>query len=103
MKRTDFYTVLFIDGNQELDFLWNTLSDFTMKYTPGYYRVNAGDIKRIYRISEKMYGTPQFWWIICLVNDIENPLLDVASGDLLIIPNVLDIYAFQKKYRVRRT
>lgn len=103
MKRTDFYTVLNVNGNQELDFLWNTLSDFKMNHTPGYYRVGSGDIKRTYRISEKMYGTPQFWWIICLVNGIENPLVGVVPGDLLVIPNVLDIYAFQKKYRVRRT
>ena len=103
MKRTDFYTVLDVGGNQELDFLWNTLSEFTMNHTPGYYRATAGDVKRMYRISEKVYDTPQFWWIIALANGIENPLSDVPPGTLLIIPNILDIYAFQKKYRVRRT
>jgi len=103
MRRTDFYTVLTVSGNKELDFLWNTLSDFTMNHTPGYYRVGSGDVQRTYRISEKMYDTPQFWWIICLVNKIEDPFTGIHPGDLLIIPNVLDIYAFQKKYRVRRT
>jgi len=103
MKRTDFYTKLTVNGNQELDFLWNTLSDFTMTHTPGFYRVESGDVKRLYRISEKMYDTPQFWWVIALVNNIEDPFSDAQPGDLLTIPNVLDIYAFQKKYRVRRT
>ncbi len=103
MKRTDFYTVLTVNGNQELDFLWNTLSDITLDHVPGFYRVTRGDIKRLYRVSEKMYGSIEFWWIIALVNEIEDPFTDVTPGDLLLIPNILDIYAFQKKFRIRRT
>ena len=90
-------------GNQELDFLHNTLSDIILDHTPGFYRVTTGDIKRLYRVSEKMYGTIEFWWIIALVNDIEDPFTDVTPGDLLLIPNVLEIYAVQKKFRIRRT
>ena len=107
MKRTDFYhkAQVTIDGvtTTELDFLWNTLSDFELKYEPSYYRIQGPDIKRLYLISHKVYDDVSFWWIIALVNDIDNPFADLEIGSLLVIPNILDVYEFQKKYRVRRT
>lgn len=106
MLRTDFYTKVNsnIDGVNyaELDFLWNTLSNFKLKYPPSYYRVIATDIKRLDLISFKVYDTVEFWWVIALVNNIDNPLIDMEAGQLYTIPNILDVYEFQKAYRVRR-
>jgi len=47
MDRTNFYTSVTVDGTQELDFLWNPLSAFTMEYDPTYYRVTAVDDMRL--------------------------------------------------------
>lgn len=103
MNRTNFYNVETVDTFNELDFLHNSLSEFTMEYPPAYYRVNGIDLMRPFLISDKHYGTISFWWIIMLVNNISNPLVDMEVGQILKIPSKLDIYAFQKKFRVRRS
>jgi len=103
MNRTNFYNISVVDGTSELDFLHNTLSEFTMQYSPRYYRVNGADLMRPYLISNRFYGTINFWWIIMLVNEIASPLTDLEVGQILKIPSKLDIYAFQKKFRMRRS
>ena len=105
MKRSIFYHKLTVDGVNELDFLWNSLSSFVneCEYETTYYRVDSSDLPDPALISFKCYGTPDFWWLIMLFNGVENPLTELAEGILLEIPSRLDIYNFQKKYRVRRT
>jgi hypothetical protein len=107
VKRTDFYHDVEITYDntlyKELDFLWNSLSEFQMKRRPNFYRVSSIDLKRPYLISFRFYGDVRFWWIICLVNNISNVFTDLKVGDMLSIPSPLDIYDFQKAYRVRRT
>lgn len=103
MKRTNFYHIEAVDEVNELDFLHNSLSEFAMDYPVSYYRVNGIDLMRPGLISYRHYGTVHFWWIIMLVNGIDNPLTDIEVGQILKIPSKLDIYAFQKKFRVRRS
>lgn len=103
MNRTNFYNITTVDSTDELDFLHNSLSEFTMQYPPMYYRINGIDLMRPFLISYKHYGTVNFWWIIMLVNNINNPLVDLEVGQTLKIPSKLDIYAFQKKFRIRRS
>lgn len=38
------------------------------------YSVEPG--MRVETVSDKFYGTRDFWWIICVFNNIKNPLLD---------------------------
>jgi hypothetical protein len=107
MKRTQFYTIQTITPSgatstvRELDYLWNSLSNFSLSYEPGYYRVKSIDLMRPDLISYKVYGTVQFWWIILLINNIENPFTGLVVGQILTIPNKLDIYEYQKTYRLR--
>lgn len=103
MNRINFYNIETVDTVNELDFMHNSLSEFSMQYPSGYYRVTGVDLMRPFLISYKHYGTVNFWWIIMLVNGINNPLTDLEVGQILQIPNKLDIYAFQKKYRIRRS
>jgi len=100
MDRTEFYQCVKVENISELEFLWNTLSEFPMRYTPSYYRVAASDLLRPDLISYKVYGTASFWWIILLVNEISNPFTDLEEGKILKIPNKLDIYEFRKRYKV---
>ena len=103
MNRTNFFNIVTVSGTQELDHLWNSLSNFEMKYNPNYYRVVTADLMRPDLISYKNYGTVEFWWIICLVNNIDNPLIDLEIGQILSIPAQQDVYSFQRKFRVRRS
>lgn len=36
-------------------------------------------------ISNKQYGTPLLWWLICSVNNINNPINFPKAGDVLKI------------------
>lgn len=101
MDRTSFYKIVNIGNGSEFDHLYNNLSKFTMIYPITYYRVKEEDIMRLDLVSYKAYQTVDFWWLIGVVNKIENPLLDISVGDLLIIPNILDIYAFYKEFSLR--
>jgi len=103
MRRTLFYKKFITDGVEELDFLYNSLSEFTMKYSPTYYRVEESDLPDPALISFRNYGDACFWWVILSVNGIQNPFDELTAGLILIIPNILDIYNFQRKSRVRRS
>ena len=51
------------------------------------HTVSRTDQLRLDSIANKYYpGRPDYWWAIALVNDIQNPLEDVAIGDTLYIP-----------------
>lgn len=101
MNRTKFYNRVTNDGVEELDFLNNTLSSFTMTHTPRYYRADEHDVARPDTISYVNYGTVRYWWIVCLVNNIGNPLTEIEVGDILVVPHLSDIYAFYKRYKIR--
>lgn len=100
MNRSDFYKKVVVDDVTELDFMNNPLSGFAISYEPQYYRVESSDLMRPEIISYKCYGSEEFWWVIMLVNQVDNPLLDLVIGQILTIPNMLDIYTFQKKFRI---
>jgi hypothetical protein len=101
MNRSRFYNTVTVNGTVELDLIDNSLSAFQMKRTPGYHRVSEEEIARPDLISYRLYGTHVYWWIICLVNAMSNPLMDLEVGDVLTIPNLLDIHDFYRRYKVR--
>lgn len=101
MDRTKFYNIAEIDDVKELDYLDNNVSKFTTKYAVGYYTVKEDDLMRPDLISYKVYRTVEFWWIIAVYNNIADVFNDFYVGQILKIPNLLDIYEFRKKYVVR--
>lgn len=101
MNRSNFFHKVTVDEVQQLDFLWSTLSDFPLNYTPSYYRASSNDIARPDLISYKNYSTVKYWWIICVVNNISNPLTEIEDGMILKIPNIQDILNFYQNYIVR--
>jgi hypothetical protein len=110
LDRTNFFKIvqatitgLSADTKSELDYMWNPLIVFSLNYDPVYYRVVDSDLLRPDIISYRSYSTVEYWWIICLINNIDSPLTDLYLGQILTIPNLLDIYDFQRKYRMRRT
>lgn len=103
MRRTLFYQKFTTDGVEELDFLYNSLSDFKITYPVKYYRVEASDLPDPGLISFRCYGDPYLWWIILAVNGIQNIFDELVPGLILKIPNILDVYNFQRRFRVRRS
>ena len=37
-------------------------------------------------ISFKVYGTPDFWWVICAANKIIDPFEQLTAGKQIVIP-----------------
>ena len=101
MDRFRFYKETTVNGTKELDLLWNSLSNFEIKRVPAYYRTTILDVMQPDLISYRLYGTERYWWIICLANNIHNPFTGIGVGDILVIPHIMDIYDFLKKWRIR--
>ena len=74
MNRTKFFKKLTVNNINEIDFLWNTLSSFQINHTVSYYRVKGDEVGQPDLISYRIYGTEGYWWVICIANQIENPL-----------------------------
>jgi len=103
MNRNLFFSIVTVDGVQELDLMDEALDGFKLeiKRQVEFYRVTDADLVRPDFISFKFYGNERFWWIIMVINDIIDIRADLVAGMLLQIPDVLDIYDYFKKKRKR--
>jgi len=52
----------------------------------GEYNVTPGDTLPF--ISHKLFGTINLWWVVALVNKINNPTETLEPGTLLKVPSV---------------
>jgi len=50
------------------------------------HTVNSSE--RIDIISKQYYGTPDYYWLIALVNNIDDFIVDFKKGKTLIIPDL---------------
>jgi len=100
--------------NGEKDFLLNTFQNYKFKRPFTQYRLQQEDYMRPDLISNKIFGTDEYWWIILRINpefeDIWNDFVITYEqeleypdaykvGMLINIPNILDIqeyYSFNK-------
>lgn len=101
MDRTKLFAKVTIDDIEELDFLDNNLTTMDMTRTITYYRVDDVDKQAPDNIAYKSYKNERLWWVVCLVNNLYNCSVDIVVGNLLKIPNILDVYDFYRKYRKR--
>jgi nucleoid-associated protein YgaU len=101
VDRLLFYKTDIVDGVSEVDYLTSALSNFIPKYELTTYRVSEEDILRPDLISRKVYNTEEYWWFILFYNSVVDPFTELEVGDLLFIPNLLDIYDLYKGYRQR--
>jgi len=101
MDRTKFYNIATVNGINEIDHMWSTLSSFKLTYESSYYRLCEEDIGAPDLISKKLYGSEKYWWIILLVNKIHDPYNDMEIGDIIQVPSVFDVYNFVRQYKIR--
>ena len=50
--------------------------------------IPAGFEHRPDLISNVFYGTPAYWWLIMLVNNINDPFEQLNAGDRILIPTI---------------
>lgn len=44
-----------------------------------YYKIE--NFSRLENISFKLYGTVDYWWVLALINDIQDPIFDLPLDD----------------------
>lgn len=49
-------------------------------------------------VSNNVYGTPDFWWVILLFNNIKNPFLDWPLAQDQIVQVATNLFENEKKY-----
>lgn len=47
-------------------------------------------------ISFQEYGDEQYWWLILLINKIQDPINELTPGTVLAIPSLKDIEEFRQ-------
>lgn len=56
-----------------------------------YHEVQKEEENRLDIISNIYYGTPEYYWIIAMANDIVDPFV-ICVGDILRIPNLYSAF-----------
>lgn len=89
--RTNFYNQVNVEDVEEYDFLNSDLDDFEIKRPTRFYSVKYDELQRPDLISIRNYGKQDYWWLILYINDIHDIWNELEEGDILRIPNELDI------------
>ena len=68
---------------------WNmNKATFVPSESDSFYAVPMGDEYRLDIISNRLYNTAFFWWVIAVVNNIRNPFKRPEVGELLRVPSL---------------
>lgn len=59
-----------------------------------YHEVQREEENRLDIISNKYYGTPEYFWLIAMANDIVDPFV-VRVGDVLRIPDFFSAFEWK--------
>jgi hypothetical protein len=101
MDRLKFYNLASVNNISEIDYMTSSLKNFNPRHELSTYRVTDEDLMAPDLISYKVYGTEEYWWLILRFNRIIDPFTELETGDLLYIPNIVDIYEWYKSNRRR--
>lgn len=84
-----YYRILDLDNN---DAIFESANNFNLSnLTSKYHIVEPIEEGRLDMISQIYYGDPQYFWVICLANNIIDPLT-VIEGTILKIPDFDSLY-----------
>jgi hypothetical protein len=95
-NRTNFYKHETVNGVEVCDLLNNYYNQlFQIKRNVQYYTLRFDDVGRPDLLSYKLYdGIIDYWWILLKVNDIGDIWNDMNVGDVIMVPDSLDIEDF---------
>ena len=101
-NRTFFYDEVEVDGVKEQDLLRNNFDLFEVQRPTTFFTMTAQYIQRPDLLSLKHYGNIGFWWILAKFNTIDDWWNDVEVGQVVRIPDPLDIDDFYIRVRTKR-
>lgn len=76
--------ILTLLNNEDYENLLSTINDFEVEV--GY--VPAGYEHRPDLISNVFFGTPNYWWVLCQVNNIADPNEGFTTNQRILIPKI---------------
>ncbi len=101
-KRTNFLSkVETVSGLNEYDMLSSNWDLFEINNPITYDNVLILDLHRPDKLSFRIYGDSQYWWILCKFNHIDDVWNDMNIGDDLIVPSMADIEDFYARVKTR--
>lgn len=101
-KRTNFMKeVTSADGIQEYDFLLSNWDLFQINTNITFNTVQVLDIQRPDYMSLRIYGSSEYWWILCKYNKIDDIWNDLYVGMDLVVPSLFDINSFYERVKQR--
>ena len=97
MRDSYYNTITDQNGKLQLDLLSSIFKDFKNFIKNKFVKIitiddnleNKADL-----ISYKYYGAVNYWWLICEVNNITDPLTELTRGKQLAIPSLSDILLY---------
>ena len=66
------------------------MNDGIETYRDGYYKMQIKQHQTPEIVSSVLYGTPDYWWVICAINNIHDPFYDWVMLDN-------EVYAYTEK------
>ena len=66
-----------------------------------FYTLSPGEEGRWDLLSHKKYGTVLNWWIVCLANDIRNPLEILPAGTIIRLPSQETVIKLIRETRIK--
>ena len=97
--RTNFLNKENVDGVQEYDLVMSNFEYFKIQRPMTFYTITGDDIGRPDLLSLRLYSDMNYWWILGEVNGIDDFSNDIVEGDVISVPNKLDIEDFYLKIR----
>lgn len=95
MPRYDYYTKITQENDIEIyDVLSLNYQNFTFTTQPTIYLVNSVDVLKPWFISQRFFGTVDYTDLLLQINGVENPLTDMKTDMVLLIPSLQDIKTF---------
>lgn len=64
-----------------------------------YHEITISNVNRLDNIAAEYYGSPQYWWVLALVNDIFDPQVGLRIGDYIRIPALLKVLDALREFR----
>ena len=90
-KRTNFLQTNIVNGIIEKDLRSSDFNNFEFVNKPSKFLVTAKYVNRPDLISYSVYGSSDYWWMICKFNGICNVFTELISGVVIDIPSIIDL------------
>lgn len=93
-RRSDFLQTITVNGNTEKDLRSSGFNSFGFVNKPSKFLVTGKYVSRPDLISYSVYGSSDYWWMICKFNGICDVFNELVSGVVIDIPSIIDLNNF---------